>query len=242
MAGLPPLQRQVVRERTVAQLKGRTAAGDRVYPSRVLPFRRENPLPAISVYTNTEWGTPLGNMSAFQFQESLQLTVEAVVELPTASEQTPDERLHLDVAVPLDALCQEIEYALWPNFAWYDCMISGAERKEWRYELGAPPETDRRTAAAVLTATLNYADIYEPTIVDEFQTLWLAIDVIDPAADPNTTGHPTDPPDGYPGGYPGPDGRVEVAVRVPRTGTLWAPLLRAGARIAGVFQPARQEH
>jgi hypothetical protein len=230
-----PLQRQVVRERTVAQLMGRTAAGDRVYPSRVVPYRREQPLPAISVYTLAEVGVPLGNMSAFQFQESLQLTIEAVVERETAEGDTADARLRADVCAPLDALCAEIEQALWPNFTWYDCMISGAERKEWRLDLGAPNETDRRTAAATLAATLNYADIYEPTIVDNFETLWLEFDVIDPAADPNVDGHPTAPPDGYPGGYPGPDGRIELAVRVPKDGTLW-PLLRAGARVAGLVR------
>jgi hypothetical protein len=55
----------------------------------------------------------------------------------------------------------------------------------------------------------------------------LHVDVIDPAADPNT-GEPGTPPNvegGYPGGYPGPDGRVEAEFEVvnPEPPEGWTP-------------------
>lgn len=43
-------QRKVIRHKVAALLKGSTDAGDRVYASRVLPYRKLQ-LPAISVYT-----------------------------------------------------------------------------------------------------------------------------------------------------------------------------------------------
>ena len=62
----------------------------------------------------------------------------------------------------------------------------------------------------------------------------LMIDAIDPAADPNTTGHPVDPPDGYPGGYPGPDGRIEIGamIELPEEPTPPTPPPETAPRIA----------
>src|SRR5262245_65579516 len=78
-----------LREATIARLLDRTDAGDRVYPTPILPWRRERPLPAIGVYTLAERGTPFGqgNMSAIQLRESCDLTVEILVELVSRSEE-----------------------------------------------------------------------------------------------------------------------------------------------------------
>ena len=218
------LRRRVMRDLTIACLMNATDAADRVYPTPIVPWRRERPLPAIGVYTLGERAVPLGlgNMGPIQLRQSLTITIEALVEQLTDNTQTPDDRLRIDTATPLDTLCAQISCALLPNPTWLD-PIEGLERWETRIELGRVDETERRTAAATITATVNYTCIAEPVIADYLGTVWLDVDVIDPAADPNTTGHPTTPPDGYPGGYPGPDGRIEVQFPV----TLPPPTSRA---------------
>jgi hypothetical protein len=225
-------RRQAIREITIDVLKAaRTDAADRVYPTPILPWRRERPLPAIGVYTLDERGTPMtlggSNMGPFQFRQSLELRIEVVVELPTDADQTPDERLRLDTAVPLDRLCAQVERATRRNPDWYiPCdSIEGIEAWWTHQELGRVEDTDRRTAAAIVTALVNYTDIDEPEIADRLEDVGIAVDVIDPAADPNTTGHPTEPPPHYPGGYPGPDGRIEVEFNVPGPGQppFWPP-------------------
>jgi hypothetical protein len=205
------LRRRVMRDLTIACLMNQTDAADRVYPTPVVPWRRERPLPAIGVYTLAERAAPLGlgNMGPIQLRQSLDIAIEAVVEHLTDDTQTPEDRLRIDTATPLDQLCAQISCALLPNPTWL-APIEGLEKWATRIELGRVDETERPTAAATITATVNYTCIAEPVITDLFGTMWLDVDVIDPAADPNTTGHPTTPPDGYPGGYPGPDGRVEV--------------------------------
>jgi hypothetical protein len=217
-------RRAAIRQITVDVLKAaRTDAADRVYPTAILPWRRERPLPAIGVYTLDERGTPLttggvANSGPFQLHQTLELRIEVLVELPTESSLTPEERLRLDTAVPLDALCEQVEAATRRNPDWYTPCESFDGLEGWltRQELGRVEDTDRRTAAAIITASVAYTDIDEPTIVDRLEVVGFTVDVIDPAADPNVDGHPTTPPDGYPGGYPGPDGRIEVTFDVPR--------------------------
>jgi hypothetical protein len=225
------LHSRLLRDLAVTALLGKTLAGDRVYPTPVVPWRRERPLPAIGVYTFAERGVPLGglgNMGPIQLRQSCELTIEALVEVVTDPALDAEARLRLDTAVPLDQLCAQISVLLSQAFvmdpAWL-AAIEGLERWERRYDVPRVDEADRRTIAATLTATLNYTCIAEPVITDKFLTAWFDVDVIDPAADPNVTGHPTEPPAGYPGGYPGPDGRIEVEFHVPPPGAppLWPP-------------------
>jgi len=214
-------RRQAIREITLDVLKAaRTAAEDRVYPTPILPWRRERPLPAIGVYTLDERGTPISgsgvaNAGPFQFHQSLELRIEVLTELETDPATTADERLRLDTCVPLDMLCEQIERATRRNPNWYlPCDgIDALEGWATHQELARVDESDRRTAAATITATVTYTDIDEPEIEDKLEQVHVRVDVIDPAADPNTP--PVWPPDGYPGGYPGPDGRIEVEFTVP---------------------------
>jgi len=213
-------RRQAIREITLDVLKvARTLAEDRVYPTPILPWRRERPLPAIGVYTLDERGTPitagLANAGPFQLQQALELRIEVLIELATDPAQTADERLRLDTCAPLDVLCEQIERATRRNPDWYTPCDGIDAIASWstHQELGRVEETDRRTAAATITALVTYTDIDEPEIEDPLLRVHVKVDVIDPAADPNTP--PVWPPDGYPGGYPGPDGRIEVEFDVP---------------------------
>jgi hypothetical protein len=227
---LVTVHRQTLRDLTVATLLGATDAADRVYPTPILPWRRDRPLPAIGVYTLHERGEPFGqgNMTAIQLRQSCDITIEALVEVLTDETLDADARLRLDTAVPLDQLCAQIQLVLSQAFmtdpAWLDAT-EGMERFDTLCTLGRTDETDRRTAGATLTWTVNYTCIQEPVFADDFLSAGINVDVIDPAADPNTTGHPTGPPPDYPGGYPGPDGRIEVRVEVPgpNDAPLWPP-------------------
>jgi hypothetical protein len=217
------LDRQDIRLATVATLQAaQTDAGNRVYPTWILPWRRELPLPAIGVYTLDENGEGIdgGIVGAFQIRYALKLCIEVVVATPGDPGLEPAARLMLDSQAPLDALCEQITDALLRNPAWYlqrwnghwCARFQGVERWETAIVLGRVEDTDQRTLGAQITATLTYGRNYDPVVTDDFCRVNLDVDVIDPAADPNIK-------------YPGPDGRIEVSLRVPRdgTGTTGAP-------------------
>jgi hypothetical protein len=220
------LQRRLIRERTVTLLTGRTAAGPRVYPTSILPWR-PGPLPALGVYTLHEGSESLGTSGPFQFRQSLDLVIEAVTQTDTVPSDSAEARHLIDTAVMIDDLCEEIEAVLLGTVDWYllprdpgtgkrAVLFESVGRWETRIELGRVEDTDRRTAAATITAPIVFTCIHEPVIPDRYERMHVDVDVIDPAADPNTTGHPTVPPNGYPGGYPGPDGRIEMTLDLPR--------------------------
>jgi hypothetical protein len=219
------LWRQVIRDTTVGLLLNTTDAGPRVYTSPILPLRRDRVLPAISVYTLTDVVTPLGESGPWELEHNLDVAIECVVEFPTDPNDSADQRLTADAQVPLDQLCEQVEAQLAYKPQWYRPLLIDIVRSTTRITPASVQDADRRTMSAVITYTVAYVEICDPQIDDQLNLVDIQIDVIDPAADPNVTGHPTAPPDGYPGGYPGPDGRIEVHLTVPKTGTLW-PLLR----------------
>lgn len=187
------LHRQRIRDTTIALLKAaQTAAGDRVYPSPVAPYRRDRPLPAIGVYTLREESSPLGsspsNSGPFQLQQTLDLAIELLVELPTEAALDAAGRLALDTAAPLDALCAQVSLALLPNPLWRGPSASGFEGLNgWstRCEFGSPTETDRRTAVAVITASCVYSVVAEPTITDHFLRAFFDVDFIGDSGAPD---------------------------------------------------------
>jgi hypothetical protein len=100
-------QRQLIREAVKAQLLGKTAAGARVFESRMAPWRTVE-LPAISVYTLDETVDPDSQATApRELTRTLRLQVLGVVQLKD------------DVDDRLDALALEVERALDadPNFS-----------------------------------------------------------------------------------------------------------------------------
>lgn len=216
------LDRQRIRLSTVDVLKAAgTAAGDRVYPTAIIPWRREMPLPAIGVYTLDEAGEGIdgGIVGAFQLRFTLKLAIELVVETPTTPDLEPAARLMIDSQAALDALCEQVTNALLPNPAWYRmpanghtcAMFQGVERWDFGGALGRVEDTDRRTMGGTITAALTYGRNYDPTITDDFCTVHLDVDVIDPAADPNIK-------------YPGPDGRIEIEALFPRSTLTGGPV------------------
>lgn len=222
------LRRQHIREHTVAILQAAgTAAGDRVYPSPVLPWRRERPLPAIGVYTRDERGVAPdghGHSGPFLLRQSLELVIEALVETIGDPSSGQDERIRIDSQAPLDALCAQISVALLTDPEWYaprgefpPPLFDGLSTRSTHVEFGRSDNSDRRTAAATITHVLTYGCLAVPSVKDNFTVAFFDVDVIDPAADPNIK-------------YPGPDGRIEVTFTAPGPGDepLWPALLNGG--------------
>src|SRR5215475_9465266 len=214
------LDRQDIRLATIAALTGKTAAGDRVYPTPILPWRRDWPLPAIGVYTTEEAGEGIdgGIVGAFQFRYSLRLQIECVVATPGDAQLDPVSRLMVDSQADLDALLEDVTTNLLCNPDWYRkldptspsgwCMrFEGVERWDTTCSLARVEDSDVRTMSGQIAATLTYERHYDPVeVLDDLCRVDLDVDVIDPAADPNVQ-------------YPGPDGRIEVALVIPPTPT-----------------------
>lgn len=102
MSALHP--RTVIRKAVAALLKGKTAAGQSVYTSRVEAFGSRH-LPAISVYTTDE-DADTGDTSPRRYTRTPDVVVQAVFEV--------DE--HLDDA--MDAMALQLEAVLLPDPSW----------------------------------------------------------------------------------------------------------------------------
>lgn len=85
----------------IALLVGQTDAADRVYKSRLVPVR-ENSLPAISVYTDSETVDDSSMSTARELTRQVTLSVDAFVKVPAEG--------HVDDA--FDAIALQIETAL----------------------------------------------------------------------------------------------------------------------------------
>lgn len=179
-----------------------------VFNSR-MPVIRRDLLPCARIYTASDQRASISSMNSTSGYLGLslltiQVTVEAAAD-PAASDL-------------LDLYCEAVEIKLLQSQAWL-CFSSLVNSIDTIFETDVQGEM--RTTTASMTFALKYQDTSGvtgvPVITDtegvpleDLERILMMIDVIDPAADPNTTGHPTEPPDGYPGGYPGPDGRIEM--------------------------------
>jgi hypothetical protein len=197
-----------LRRETVQRL---SLAFPRVYDSRLPQLKREH-LPAIRVYTNAvnEVGR---SMSIPDFQSTAHLLIQIVCEDITdaAIAETTDAYCEM---VKARLLCDPIWLQLFERVDSIDLEVDRHVEGEWRL------------TAATLDFGLRYSTSYEPVVPDWLTTMDVAVDVIDPAADPNR-GAPGTPPNvegGYPGGYPGPDGRIEVGWRTLMPGPFPTPL------------------
>lgn len=176
-----------------------------VFNSRIPALRRDL-LPCVRIYTSADQRDPISTLNGTTGYTGhctlvVQVTAEAAAD-PAASDL-------------VDLYVEACEVALMQRQSW-QCFFELIERIETLYELDVQGET--RVVTASLTFVGRYTDNgvtgipVEP--LPDLLRVGLLVDVIDPAADPNTTGHPTLPPDGYPGGYPGPDGRIEVGALI----------------------------
>lgn len=175
--------RKLIRQEVARRLLGTpqsrpTAAGERVYPSRVIPLdgRGEDPrLPAILVYTKRE--TVDRN---YVSQWALKRILELAVEVAVVGDAGLDDAL--------DDLCERIEelVAREPTLGG---NAVGAVLSET--EIDFEGEGDRPAGAARLTFEVTYfTDVPAPTRLDDFARFHAKYDM----ADPNRAGPPA--PDG----------------------------------------------
>lgn len=160
---------------------------------------RVDQLPAVRVYTHEDARQSIQpNHNIGYFSGLVTLTVQIVMQ------GAADTAL----ADKLDQLCFAVEALLMSSPEW-KCG-AGEGMDSIATHIDGDDTTQARLSTATISFGIKYAEMLPVLIEDEFDTMIMGYDVIDPAADPNTEGHPTEPPDGYPGGYPGPDGRIEI--------------------------------
>lgn len=192
-------ERKSIRHDIVARLKGKTLANNRVYASRSIPLPEEL-LPAILVTTKRERSEA---RSAGGGEPSFESTLTVLIE-PVVKETQNAE--HDD---KLDDLAAQIEDVLLTDTDWVQQFekIAYVESEIHYYEKG-----EINIASLEIQFDLVFSLRYQPVVVDDFATLQLNVDAIDPA-DPNQHEADATWPDGY-GGQPGPDQRQEVSATI----------------------------
>jgi hypothetical protein len=150
-----PHQRTLIRGAVVAQLLGATAAGARVYPTRILPLRRIE-LPAISVYTLEEAVTAASLSTAPR---------ELSRELPVMIEGWVAPGDNVDDA--MDALALDIENAMHVDPYLAD---TAAESILDSTVMEVVEDGDRMMGLVVLTYAVTYRSLAPeaPTDLDDF--------------------------------------------------------------------------
>jgi hypothetical protein len=134
-------QRQVIREAARDALRGRTAAGARVYETRVVPLRKLE-LPAVSVYTLEEEVDPASSSTApRELKRTVDLAIEALVK----------QGDNVDDAI--DAIALEIERAMHA-----DPTLGGAASDSVlaSTEIDVLEESDRVVGMARLVYSVTY--------------------------------------------------------------------------------------
>jgi len=149
--------RQEIRHAVATQLTGATAAGTRVFRTRVLPYKRVE-LPALAVYTPTETVNVDVDTAPRELERSPELVIEGAVKA-AGSENVDDA---------LDAMALEIENALHadPTFGGVaaDAVLSSTE-------LDIIEDGDTLVGLVKLTYKVEYfAPAAVPPVLDDFKT------------------------------------------------------------------------
>ncbi len=114
--------REQIRNRVAAALSGATAAGDRVYSSRVYPMPGDN-APSIAVYTKSEevvsstLGAPVNTV------RELELTIELFIKGASAVDSAIDE-LAVEVEMILGVSCDETLPVSWSSYDSFETEYS----------------------------------------------------------------------------------------------------------------------
>ena len=124
-----PHQRLVIRHAVRDRLLGATAAEDRVFTTRLVPYRRTK-LPAIAVYTRAEPVDPESrNTAPRELTRNLQLVIEVAVAEGSSVRGVPVAVDQLDDA--LDGLAVEVERVMdadpWLGGAAGDSLLTSTD-------------------------------------------------------------------------------------------------------------------
>jgi hypothetical protein len=192
-----------LRQQTISRLKTLPGIFRDVYDSR-LPQLKRGMLPAVRVYTAAS--SQGLSISIPEFRSTAQLIIQII------AEDGADPAL----AERMDRYADIVKARLLSDGVWLQ-LFERVLSIESEYDRTV--EGEWRMTTVSLTFGIQYTEVWEPLVPDWLETVAIKVDVIDPAADPNT-GNP-----GYPGGYPGPDGRIEIAATVinPQPPEGWTP-------------------
>jgi hypothetical protein len=192
------------------------SAFESVFNARSVAVRRSQ-LPAVRIYiTHDEWQNQTQAHDLGFWRAVATLTVQVIVEAgedPKCADQ-------------LDILCAVVKHALLTDarFRQYVHLVEGITTDIQLDDAG-----EQRTAIGTLEFAVHYAEctmrdfgdlddeVPDPTDpeappVARWKRTRFGVDVIDPAADPNTGKDRVEQglEYGYRGGFPGPDGRIEA--------------------------------
>jgi hypothetical protein len=200
-----------LRQETVSRIATLPGVFKRVYDSRLPAITREE-LPAVRIYTAA--ASQGLSISIPEFRTIAQLVIQIICEDITDAA----------IAERVDVYCDIVKARLLSDGAWLQLFERVLSIET---EIERSVEGEWRSTVATLTFGIQYTEAWPPYIPDWLETVRIKVDVIDPAADPNTgePGTPPNVPGGYPGGYPGPDGRIEIDAGVinPTPPEGWTP-------------------
>lgn len=158
--------RKLIRDKVVQLLTGATLAAERVYPTRIVPYKKGGALPVIAVYTLAESVDPQSVQSApRELTRDLSLVIEAWVD-GAASDDA------------LDALAEQIECVMER-----DPFLEGtaAQSVLSETETEVVTEGDRPMGILMLTYSITYrtygATECNPGPQDDFYTAGTTYDI-----------------------------------------------------------------
>jgi len=163
--------RQIIREKVAALLRGRTAAGARVWPSRSDPWRSHH-VPAIGVYT-VEDESPMANVSPRRYDRTVTVLVECHADIE-------GDRLD-DV---LDSLAKQVEDILFADPTWGGVVDDSALM---RTSVGYDSNGEVERGVALLVWEADYTTRpgeADPATLNDFRTAHVDWDA---APDPDGT-------------------------------------------------------
>lgn len=181
--------RKDLRLRTIAALKAaKRFRQDCLHDSKKLPVEPAD-LPACVVHTLTsseEGQNPF--MTDLDFTASVMLSIELAMDGISDGQLMADLDDIAELTVD-DLLCEPTWLA---GLQGIESVITTITQDD---------STEHRTIIARIEIAVVVRNIYKPRVTDDFTSVDIKVDMIDPAADPNIR-------------YPGPDGRIEARMLI----------------------------
>lgn len=162
--------RKLIRKKVVEILKGKTDAGDRVFPNATVPPWEEE-LPVILIYARTEPATEL-SMAPRELNRSLDLAIEIIAKGPEENVdlQTPEPGVKTLEDI-LDDIAEQVECEMSRDDTLQDtCDDSVLTTTEFEFEsVGALPIGSARLTYEVSYTTMSPRDLIKQGVDDDFK-------------------------------------------------------------------------
>lgn len=161
-----------IREDIATRLKAKddqghykTAAQDRIFPSRMLPIQPHETLPVLVINTPNETGNTKSHTNSIpQFDQTVTIRIEGTV-------SAADDKAVEDA---LDALDEQIRETLLRDPEWVKQFDGGIDRLETVKGLDA--EGEKRFGLVIVTMTVKTHLTFEPILDDALTKIHLKVD------------------------------------------------------------------